>query len=239
MNSQSNLNSPNFPSGNLEKMKPFFELLLLLLRIAFLPQKKDESPEDVESRNRAYQSFCDLVNSRALETEKAVLAHLDNYANSIVQMTERAGLNSLKNCISCLNFFQQQINLLKSQISGLIGAEVSRHLTDSNPDCVRIRSMLPGQEKDVCIREFISRTIRAAIDKCSYTIDDFISKLQANLLEDIQDELEISKRNCEDLLSNLKDISENQFDLDKCESIREQSEIKLALCSLIEQQLGR
>ena len=145
----------------------------------FKRPKKDD-PEDVVERNRQMREFCDMVNASAKQTEESVVKELERYAKWLSYLSQSDEYDFLKRYRIQTRGFVRQIEFASAQIPGLIASEVSKHLSEANPEFRRVRYMLPGAEKEQVMREFMARIIRDATDKSA--------ELCERILDDIQED---------------------------------------------------
>lgn len=197
------------------------------------PKSKYEAPEDVIARNQAYQEFCDHVRNETKQIEDDTIRQLDEYGRGIVQLINSPKYLSLTQYGIRMDRFLQQIELLKMQIPGLIASEVSRDLSDGNPECVQIRKMFPGTEKDVRMKEFLKKIVESAVNKCVDTVEKVMQMIQEEFVLELKDRLTEEKNHLEQMRKRLKEFDEMHEDLSKREAIKYEAKHIQGCCLLI------
>lgn len=204
------------------------------LKALFKPPKKNETPEDVAERNAAYLQFCELVNREASQTEHRILVLLDESIRYYESLNEEPAF--LRHKLSTKSVVRQ-LNLLRQQIPNLIASEVSKRLNDSDPECQQIRRMLPGQEKEARMREFLADILKSAVETCYQTIETVMDAVQ----EDMCDALESAHENLcaqlEEQKRELLEMLQNQDDPTIRQTVLNRARATLVCCNLIAEQL--
>lgn len=92
-----------------------------------------------------------------------------------------------------------QLEILKMQIPGIIRTEVSSRLSDNDAECMRIRRMLPGAEKEAQMNHYLEFIISAALDKCAQTTESIMIQMQNFFVDDLQECLNASRQQLESI----------------------------------------
>lgn len=173
------------------------------LKSIFAPPKKNEKPEDVAERNLAFQMFCERVNIEARQVESYVRQQLDDYGEYLSILSRSDEYDLLKRNRVNMRGMLNQLALMKNQIPGIIGTEVSRRLSDTDSECLRIRRMLSGAEKNAQMEAFLRTIIAEALEKCASTTESIMNQMQDIFTEDLQDCLDTSQRQLEKIENGL------------------------------------
>jgi len=174
----------------------------------FTPPKLTESPEDVMERQRAFLFFCNRVHQEASQVERYVVHQLENYCSYLNAMSSSEEYDILKQYHVNTRSLLAQLDVLKMQIPGIIRAEVSSRLSDSDGECMRIRRMLPGAEKEAQMNHYRDSIISAALDKCASTTEAIMIQMQNIFVEDLQECLDISQQQLKSIERGLAGFTE-------------------------------
>lgn len=167
---------------------------------AFLtPPKQNESPEDVIERQKAFQFFCDRVHQEASQVEQYVVQQLENYGSYLNMLSSLESYDILKKYHVNTRSLLAQLEILKMQIPGIIRTEVSSRLSDNDAECMRIRRMLPGAEKEAQMNHYLESIISAAVDKCAQTTESIMIQMQNTFIDDLQECLDTSRQQLESI----------------------------------------
>lgn len=169
----------------------------------FAPPKKNETPDDVAERNRAFQMFCEQVNREAKQVEEYVIQQLNAYGAYLNAVNESEEYSLLKRYKVNMRNLLMQLDFLKGQIPGIINAEVSHRLSDTDGECLRIRRMLPGAEKEAQMQNFLHTIVADAMEKCADTTESIMNQMQEIFVEDLQECLDMAQRQTEKTKSEL------------------------------------
>lgn len=197
------------------------------------PPKDKESPEDVAERNRAFQMFCDRVNDEARQIEVYVIGQLDAYGKYLSTLNGSEEYSFLRRYKVNTRTLLWQLDFLKAQIPGIIGTEVSRRLSDTDAECLKIRRMLPGAEKEAKMQEFLSTIINSALEKCAQTTSAIMEQVQDLFIEDLQECLHTSRRQLDQTEAELAGLTESSGDTAERERICAQAKQVVECCELV------
>lgn len=164
------------------------KVVISLIKALLTRPKQTEAPEDVTARAEQMRAFCDYVNKQAKQTEEAVVAELQHYGNLLVELGQSEKYFFLSQHKINFKNFHRQIDLLIAQIPGLISAEVSRRMTDSDPEFRKIHWMLPGVEKERAIHCFTVSVIQSAVNRSADLAEEIIDGIQSDFLELMEQE---------------------------------------------------
>lgn len=167
------------------------------LKAFFAPPKPKESPEDVLERQRAFQLFCNRVHQEASQVEHYVVQQLESYGLYLNAMSGSETYDILKRYHVNTRSLLAQLEVLKMQIPGIVRAEVSSRLSDSDGECMRIRRMLPGAEKEAQMNRYLESIISAALEKCANTTQSIMTQMQNIFVDDLQGCLDTSRQQLE------------------------------------------
>lgn len=228
---QDPLRIPGLPnSGSLwEKVIGFFRAIKAFLT----PPKSKETTEDVAERNRAFHFFCEQVNSEAKYVEEYVLQQLDSYGEFLGGIVEQEAYSFLKEYQIDTKQMLRHLELLKMQIPGIIASEVSRRLSDTDPECIKIRRMLPGAEKEAEMQSFLQKIISDALEKCVLTVENIIEQIQGIFVCDLQDCLNSSRQHLEQTESELNSIANAEDSFLERTCVRMQAELTVKCCDMV------
>lgn len=199
------------------------------------PKKND--PEDVAERNRQMREFCDMVNASAKQTEEAVVKELEHYAKWLSYLSQSDEYEFLKRYRVQTRGFMRQIEFASAQIPGLIASEVSKHLSEANPDFQRVRHMLPGAEKERVMREFMERIIREATDKSAELCERILEDIQEDFTLLLEESLEQSRTQLEKKEQELTEAMHAVGDTTEQTRIEMRAKQINACCGLVEELL--
>lgn len=178
------------------------------IKAFFAPPKPKESPEDVMERQKAFQFFCDRVHQEATQVEHYVIQQLEDYGSYLNAMNDSEAYNILKRYHVNTRSLFAQLEVLKMQIPGIIRAEVSSRLSDSDGECMRIRRMLPGAEKEAQMNRYLEAIISAALEKCADTTQSIMVQMQNIFVDDLQGCLDASRQQLESIERGLAGFTE-------------------------------
>lgn len=178
------------------------------IKAFFAPPKPKESPEDVMERQRAFQFFCDRVHQEAGQVESYVVQQLESYGSYLNALSNSETYDILKRHHVNTRGLLSQLEVLKMQIPGIIRAEVSSHLSDSDGECMRIRRMLPGAEKEVRINRYLESIISVAMEKCASITESIMTQMQDIFIDDLQECLDTSRQQLEAIERGLAGFTE-------------------------------
>lgn len=224
------MDGPISPGGPVMKL---FRIIGKIIEIITKPPKAKETPEDVAERNRAFRSFCDQVNGEARQIEAYVIQQLDAYGGYLSALSDSKEYPFLQQYKVNTKFLHSQLDLLKMQIPGIIGGEVSRHLSDTDAECLKIRRMLPGAEKEMKMQEFLSAITGSALEKCAQTTSAIIGQVRDLFIEDLQECLHASRRQLEQTEAELTEIMEPADSTVEREQICAQARYVANCCELV------
>lgn len=173
------------------------EKLLILLKALLTRPRRGEPPQDIAERNLQLRAFCDYVNNRAKQVEKAVVRELQQYGEYLADLSQSEAYEFLAKHRISTRGFARQIELLSMQIPGLIASEVSRHLTESDSEYQRIRKMFPGAEKEAVMQAFSTEVIQNAVEKSAALSERIIDEIQTEFFSLLQEELDQSQQQFE------------------------------------------
>lgn len=227
------LKGPFPPKDPGETVIEFLRKIGKAIRALFTPPKDKETPEDVAERNRVFQLFCDQVDAEAKQVEKYVIQQLDAYGGYLSALNDSEAYSLLQRYKVNTKILLRQLDFLKMQIPGIIGAEVSRHLSDTDSECLKIRRMLPGAEKEARMQEFLCTIISGALEKCAQTTSTIISQVQGLFVDDLQECLNTSRRQLEQTEAELTEITESAGDAAERERVCAQAKQVVECCELV------
>lgn len=198
----------------------------------FKSPKKKETPEDVAERNRAFLSFCEEVNKEAKQVEEYVLQQIDEYIRYLDSLNSSGEYPFIQRYRINLRGTLRQVELLKTQIPGIIGNEVSRRLSDTDAECMRVRRMLPGAEKESQMQTLLQSIISSALEKCAATTASVIGEIQDGFIDDLQDCLHTANQQYEKTELELERIKNSEDDIAERVRIRAEAEHVMQCCDL-------
>lgn len=204
-----------------------------IIRDFMNPPKESETPKEVIACNDAFRIFCQQVNQEAKQIETASLQHLENYCAYLENIDKTSAGGFLKKYKISTRGMVRQMNFLKMQIPGLIGSEVSRRLSDTDAECLQIRKMLPGTEKEAKMQSFMGTVINNAVEKCAQTVASITQELQDSFIDDLQDSLELSKQQLECAENDFKALGDAENDLPSREQVRLKAQQTAECCEMI------
>lgn len=202
-----------------------FRKIATVIKSLFTPPKPRETPEDVIERQRAFQNFCDQVHQEASQMEGYVVQELERYGSYLNTMSASEAYSVLKRYHVNTRNLLTQLEILKMQIPGIIRAEVSRRLSDTDGECTRIRRMLPGAEKEAQMHQFLESILSDAMEKCASTTESIMEQIQNLFVDDLQECLNVSRQQLETVergLTVLSDSTDEAFERMRIQTSAEQ-----------------
>lgn len=204
------------------------------LRVFFRRPRKEPTLEDVDERNAAFQALRDMVSQETAALSARIQELLDQSIAYYNQLGEhelfvRYQL-STKGAV-------RQLELVKSHVPVLIDIEAARQLSGSNPGCAQLRRMLPGQERERRMGQFISDVIQAAIQRCEQTVTQAMEAVQEDLLDALASAQTAQQQRCERQAEKLQELLESQEDPATRQMVLNQARCTLQCCAHIETQL--
>ncbi len=206
---------------------------LQAIKSFFLPPKNKETPEDVAERNRAFQLFCERVNSEAKHIEEYVLQQLDSYGQYLSEISEQEAYAFLKEYRIDTRRILQHLDLLKMQVPGIIASELSRRISDTDAECIKIRRMLPGAEKENEMQSFLQKVISSAIEKCAQKTEVIMNQIQEMFVSDLEECLSLSRKQLEQTESELNNIANAEDSMLERARIRMQAKLITECCDMV------
>lgn len=179
------------------------------IKAFFAPPKPKETPEDVMERQRAFQYFCDRVHQEAHQMEGYVVQQLENYGSYLSSMSSSEAFDILKRYHVNTRSLLAQLEILKAQIPGIIRSEVSSRLSDTDSECMRIRRMIPGAEKEAQMNRYLESIISDAVEKCASTTESIMAQMQNIFIDDLQECLDTSRQQLESMERGLSGITDS------------------------------
>lgn len=140
--------------------------------------------------------------------ERYVVQQLDSYGSYLSEMSGSEAYDILKRYHVNTRSLLAQLEVLKMQIPGIVRAEVSTRLSDSDGECMRIRRMLPGAEKEAQMNHYLESIISAALDKCASTTESIMTQMQNIFVDDLQGCLDASRQQLEGIERGLAGFTE-------------------------------
>lgn len=199
----------------------------------FEPPKKKETPEDVVERNRAFQSFCEEVNKEAKQVEAYVLQQIDEYIRYLDSINSSQEYPFMQKYQINLRGALRQVELLKAQIPGIIGGEVSRRLSDTDMECMQVRRMLPGAEKEFQMQTLLQNIISNALEKCAATTESVIGQIRDDFIDELQGCLHTARQQYEKAELEFEKITNSEDNIDERARIRAEAAHKIRCCDLV------
>lgn len=227
---------PKGPYGDenvVEAAVKFFKKIGNAIKTLLTPPKDKETPEDVAERNRAFQALCDQINDEANQVEAYVIQQLEGYGSYLSALNDSEAYPLLQEYRVNTRMLLQQLDFLKMQIPGIISAEVARRLSDTDAECLKIRRMLPGAEKEVKMREFVRTVINGALEKCAQTTSSIIGQVRDIFIERLQECIDTSRRHLEQTEAELTEITGSAGDAAERERIYAQAHHVAECCELV------
>ena len=194
------------------------------IKALFTPPKQKESPEDVMERQRAFRFFCDRVHQEAGQVESYVVQQLESYGSYLSMLNDSEAYDILKRYHVNTRALLMQLEVLKMQIPGIVRAEVASRLSDSNGDCMRIRRMLPGAEKEAEMNRYLESILSAALDKCASVTESIMTQMQDLFVDDLQGCLDTSRQQLEGIERGLSRLAETADEVSERVRIRTDAE---------------
>lgn len=204
------------------------KMIIQFLKSLFEPPKQ-ETPQDVEERNRQMREFCDYVNAQAKQTEDAVVAQLNQYNTYLLHISEQQFAKYKINT----TYYSRQIELLSMQIPSTIASEVSRQLTDSNAEFSRIRRMLPGAEKEAAMQKLARHAIQDGCDKCATLAQQIFDQIQEGLFADLQEKMTESRGQLNRKSEELAALQATAGDVQKQAELRMSAELVFSCSTMV------
>lgn len=175
-------------------------------------------------RQRAFQYFCERVHQEASQVEQYVVRQLDRYGEYLNMPGEFEDDNLLKRYQVNMRSIMAQLEILKTQIPGIIRNEVSARLSDNNSECMRIRRMLPGAEKEAQMNQYLESIISDAVDKCAKTTESIMKQMQNIFVDDLRRCVDFSRKHLEDIERSLSGLTEAEDEVAERVRIRTNAE---------------
>lgn len=216
-----------------EALIPLIKKAIVFIKGLFTRPKQGEPPEAIAERNRQLRAFCDHVNENARQVELRVVEDLKRYGDFLMQLSQRSDLVALKNTRINTAAFARQIDLLCLQIPGLIASEVSKRLSETDPEYQRILWMQPGMEKENAMTAFCTNIINTAVEKCAVLADEIIDSIQNDFFAVLMEEQERSQQQLKKTEAELNRLLEAAGDAEQQAVIVSNAKQVLFCCSLV------
>lgn len=200
--------------------------------------KQTDTPNDVSARNQAFIAVSKQIDREAKAVEEYVTSEIEKFSCDLHDFTEDSS-HVLSRYHIRSSQLSRDINHLKQQIPGLIGHEVSRNLSESNPECDRALRMQPGVQKEVAFKTLISSIINKAVDKCAQSVQTVLNDMFEEYTSTINDAIEESVTELHKKAEQLQALEVPLEDKEQREAVILKSMLTVSCCDFLHEAISK
>lgn len=170
----------------------------------------NSSIENIDKLTQVFSNFKNDVHEKAVEVEAAVIEEVDFYVQELSELLDE-NADKVKKYGIRMKRVERQIDRISSEINGTIDNELSKSVSLDNSECREIIKMIPGSKKESAMNEFLSKSVRNALDICCKEVHSTLADIYDDVEEEVLGTIDGIQKQNEKLQSDFSSIDENNY----------------------------
>ena len=166
------------------------------------------SLDNIDRITGIFYDFKEQTQQRFSEIEKTIKEEVEFYLDEIKWILEENQEITEKYRIR-IGRIQKRIDCILPHLEGVIEREISKKISLDNSECRNIMKMIPGQNKEIALQNFINSVVCNALDLCCVNMKENLEEIYEEVSDEIIGIVELVQRDSELQLEQLKKIHED------------------------------